>query len=105
MPRRDLERLAGAKNPPRASVGFDLYLAFEDNTLVMVLAAGRPGHGFDMLGPAPPRFVDHAGDVCLAEKDNLHGHQRQRHKLIRLVKSLRLEPRHAFRLRPGTRPG
>jgi hypothetical protein len=105
VPRRDLERLTGAKNPARASVGFNLYFAFEDNALVMVLAARRPGHRFHMLGPAPPRLVDEAGDVRLAEKDDLHGHERKRDELIRLVKSLRLEPCHVFRLRLGDPAG
>jgi hypothetical protein len=101
VPRRDLERLARAENPPCPSVGFDLYFAFEDNALVMVLAAGRPGHRFHMLGPAPPRLVDEAGDVRLAEKDDLHGHERKFDELVRLVESLRLKPRHMFRLRLG----
>jgi hypothetical protein len=99
VPRRNLERLAGAKNPPRAGVGFDLYFTFEDNALVMVLAAGRPGHRFHVLSPAPPRLVDEAGDMRLAEEHDLHGHKRKRDELIRLVESLRLEPRHVFRLR------
>jgi hypothetical protein len=101
VPRRDLERLAGAENPSRASIGFDLYLAFEDNALVMVLAAGRPGHRFHMLGPAPSRLVDEAGDVRLAEKHDLNGYERKSDELIRFVESLRLEPRHLFRLRLG----
>ena len=101
VPRRDLERLAGAKNSPRAGVGFDLYFAFEDNPLVMVPAAGRPGHGFHVLGPAPPRLVDEAGDVHLAEKHDLNGYERKSDELIRLVESPRLEPRHVFRLRVG----
>jgi hypothetical protein len=95
VPRWDLERLAGAKNSPRAGVGFDLYFAFEDNALVMVLAAGRPGHWFHVLGPAPPRLVDEAGDVRLAEKHDLNGYERKRDELIRLVESPRLEPRPA----------
>jgi hypothetical protein len=101
VPRRNFKRLAGAKDPPRAGVGFDFYFAFEDNALVMVLAAGRPGHRFHVLGPAPPRLVDEAGDMRLAEKHDLHGHERKRDELIGLVESLRLEPRHVFRLRLG----
>ena len=86
VPRRDLERLAGAKNPSRAGVGFDLHCAFEDNALVMVLAAGRPGHRLHVLGPAPSRLVDEAGNVRLAEKHDLHGHERKPDELVRLVK-------------------
>ena len=74
--RRDFERLTCAKNPPRAGVGFDLCFAFEDNSLVMVLAAGRSGHRFHVFGPAPPRLVDEAGDVRLAEKYDLDGYER-----------------------------
>ncbi|HEY9377792.1 MAG TPA: hypothetical protein VIQ02_11940 [Jiangellaceae bacterium] len=85
MPGRDFKRLTGAKNPPRAGVGLDLYLAFEDDALVMVLAAGCSGDRFHVLGPAPPRLVDEPGDMCLAEKHDLHGHKRKRDKLIRLV--------------------
>ena len=66
---------------------------------MMVLAAGRPGHRFHVLSPAPPRLVNEAGDVRLAEKHDLHGDERKRDELIRLVESLRLEPRHVFRLR------
>jgi hypothetical protein len=101
VPRRDLERLAGAKNSPRASVGFDLYFAFEDNALVMVLAAGRPGHRLHVFGPAPPRLVYEAGDMRLAQQHDLNGYERERDELIRFVESFRQEPRHVFRLRLG----
>jgi hypothetical protein len=66
-----------------------------------MLAAGRPGHRFHVLGPAPPRLVDEAGHVRLAEKHDLNGYERKSDELIRLVESLRLEPRHVFRLRLG----
>jgi hypothetical protein len=99
--RRDLKRLASPKKPPRAGVGFDFYFAFEHDALVMMLAAGRPDHRFHMLGPAPPRLVDESGDMNLAEKHDLHRHERKRDELIRLIESRRLEPGHLFRLRLG----
>jgi hypothetical protein len=76
VPRRNLERLAGTKNPPRAGVGFDRHCAFENNALVVVLAARRPGHRFYVLSPTPPRLVDEAGDVHLPQKHHLHCHER-----------------------------
>jgi hypothetical protein len=101
VPRWYLKRLAGAQNPARAGLGFDFYFAFEHNALVMVLTAGRPDHRFHMLGPAPPRLVDEAGDMNFAEKHDLHRHERKRDELIRLLESRRLQPRHVFRLRLG----
>jgi hypothetical protein len=65
-----------ARRIRRAPASVSLYFAFEDNALVMVLAAGRPGHRFHMLSPAPPRLVDEAGDVRLAEKYDLNGYER-----------------------------
>ena len=62
----------------------------------MVLAAGRPGHRFHVRCPAPPRLVDEAGHVCLAEKDDLHGDERKCDQLIGLIKSLRVEARHVL---------
>jgi hypothetical protein len=44
-------------------------------------------------------LVDEAGDMNLTEKHDLHGHERKRDELIWFVESLRLEPRHVFRLR------
>jgi hypothetical protein len=45
--------------------------------------------------------VDEAGDMRLAEKYDLNGYEGKRDEVIRLVESLRLEPRHVFRLRLG----
>jgi hypothetical protein len=81
-----------------ASIGFDLYCASEDNALVMMRAAGRAGHRFMCSAQLHPRLVEEAGDIRLAEKRDLDGHERKHLELIRLVESLRLEARHVFRL-------